>query len=278
MGFKRPIVWTYHPMMLQTLGLLKPSKLVYHCVDDLSAVHGIDPQQIRHLEEQLIRKSDAVFTTSTNLQSMVEEICQGKGHYYPNVADIEHFEQARAPQVDEPKDLQGILHPRIVYVGVLTDYKIDFQLLKGLAEARPNWQWILIGEEREGQNDPTLAQLSQRGNVHLLGHRAYKDLPQFLASCDVAILPTHINQYTQSMFPMKFFEYLAAGLPVVSTNLPSLAPYQAFFKSSQNPQEFLNNLEEVLNSDPAPIPTQELSPFSWKTRLKHQLKALEPQQ
>jgi glycosyltransferase involved in cell wall biosynthesis len=104
-------------------------------------------------------------------------------------------------------------------MGVLSDFKVDFRLIFDVALARPDWNWVIIGTEREGQKSEWVPRLKTVPNIHFLGHKAYEDLPAYLRGMQVGILPTLCNDYTKSMFPMKFYECIAAGLPIVSTPL-----------------------------------------------------------
>jgi len=221
--FSRPLIWTYHPFVLELLERMKKGSaattgpLVYHCVDDLSAIPGIDASAFNAEEQRLLNHADIVFTTSQALHERCS-MHSAHVHYYPNVADMDHFAKAHAAG-PLPGDLQHIPEPRLGYVGALSDFKVDFQLLIEVAQARPDWQLVIIGEEREGQHSTLLRQLGKLPNVHLLGYKTYAQLPSYLRGLHVGLLPTLVNEYTHGMFPMKYFEYLAAGLPVVSTPL-----------------------------------------------------------
>ncbi|MFL9985139.1 glycosyltransferase [Paraburkholderia sediminicola] len=215
--FKDPVVWTYHPYMLDAIATLPRGPLVYHCVDDIAAIPGVDVEAFRNAQQALLGRCEAVFTTAMSLK----ETCQPfnpNTHFFGNVVDEAHFGEARADG-PLPPELAVIPEPRLVYHGVLSDFKVDFPLLLQTAKARPQWQWIIIGEEREGQRSELLAQLARLPNVHLLGYRSYQTLPRYMRGMQVGVLPTLLNEYTRSMFPMKFYEFLAAGLPVVSTPL-----------------------------------------------------------
>ena len=134
--------------------------------------------------------------------------------YDPNVCDLGLFQSAH-DRLDEPMELVGIPRPRLIFIGALSQYKVDFSLMQRVAELLPDVQWVLIGPVGEGQ--PDTEKPPRMPNVHILGPRSYEHLPAFLAHCDIAVLPAARNAYTTSMFPMKFFEYLASGLPVVAT-------------------------------------------------------------
>ena len=243
-GMRRPLVWTYHPFMLQALDMLPHRGLVYHCVDDLAAVPGIPAEPFRAEERKLLTRCDAVFVTSAKLL----ELCKPHNPntwYFPNVVDAEHFGKALRPG-PIPADLASIPEPRLAYIGALSDYKVDFRLLHDTARAHPEWQWVLIGDEREGQQDPWLAAMRELRNVHLLGHRDYAQLPDYLRGIAVGLLPTLVNEYTRSMFPMKYFEYLAAGRPVASTPLEFTRQQHEALEIGADPDSFAQAIARSL--------------------------------
>jgi glycosyltransferase involved in cell wall biosynthesis len=218
--------------------------LIYHCVDDLSAIPGIDSKAFIKKEEDLLRTANVVFTTSKKLYEKCSAINKNT-HDFPNVVDWEHFSQAFNPGPD-PEDLKEIPHPRLGYVGVLSDYKVDFELLQNVAAERPDWHIVLIGEEREGQHNPTVQLMKDMENVHFLGYKKYEELPKYLRGLDVGLLPTLINQYTESMSPMKYFEYLAAGLPVTATPLLIFECHSYYVKIGKNVENFILAIESQL--------------------------------
>jgi glycosyltransferase involved in cell wall biosynthesis len=222
LGFENPIIWTYNPLVGRSVAKFGGSLLVYHCVDDLSAAPQMPVEAIRAAERELARDADLVFTTSNTLQARLAP-WNVATHLLPNVADYDHFSQARE-EGPIPADLASIPQPRIGFVGAVSEYKVDFELIAAVAKARPDWHWVLIGQVGEGQPGTTIDALALP-NIHLLGARDYHQLPQYLRGFDVATIPARSNPYTASMFPMKFFEYLAAGLPVVATQLPALAEF-----------------------------------------------------
>jgi hypothetical protein len=221
--WSKPLIWTYHPFMLELLGGVDCGKVVYHCVDDLGAVPMIDCAAVNAAEQKLLKQCDAVFVTNENLLGKCQPF-NSNTHFFPNVVDFEHFSKSRK-KGPLPADLAAIPEPRIVYMGVLSDFKVDFKLIYDVALARPDWHWVIIGTEREGQKSEWVPRLKALPNIHFLGCKAYQDLPVYLAGCQVATLPTLCNDYTRSMFPMKFFEYIAVGLRVVTTPLPFTSVY-----------------------------------------------------
>lgn len=266
-GGKAPLVWTYHPYMLEAIAGLRRHALVYHCVDNIAAVPGVDAEAYNAAEERLLAAADVTFTTSPALRDYCARIAPTTTHYFPNVADVEHF--ARARQAEPlPPDLAAIPGPRLGFIGMLTDFKIDFPLLETVARARPDWHLVVIGDEREGQADPVLRRMRQLDNVHLLGWRPYATLPDYLRGIDVALLPLLLNDHTCAVFPMKFFEYLAAGRPIVATRLPALADFSDYCRLTDGAAAFIAAATETLATWRAiPIDDPVLLDNSWDGRL-----------
>ena len=241
--FLNPLVWAYHPFVLEAIAGLEIGPVIYHCVDDVSQVPGIDAEKFQEEEKRLLAKCKAVFTTSDFLKKTLGN--DPKIHYFSNVVDMEHFGRARSPG-PLPEELSKIPEPRLGFIGALSDYKVDFSLLLDLAIKKPYWQWIFIGEEREGQTSSLVAKLRELPNCHFWGYRAYRDLPQYLRGMNVGLLPSLINDYTKAMFPMKYYEYLAAGLPVVSTSLEFTKSVNEGLLIGNDPEAFAEAIESQL--------------------------------
>ena len=230
--FRSPLLWTYNPLTGRYLNLKrrsgssKPSMFsaaVYHCVDRIHAQPGMPATLIADSERQLCRTVNVVFTTSPDLQASLMRL-NACTYHYGNVADQAHFGAALdVPPAPDP--LAGIPKPRLMFIGAIDAYKLDLPMLTALARQRSDWSWVLVGPVGEADPDTSIAALQALSNVHVMGLQPYADLPAWLAHADVALLPLQENTYTQHMFPMKFFEYLAAGCPVVATQIPALRPY-----------------------------------------------------
>lgn len=274
-SFGKPMIWTYHPFMLDAIEGIVTGPIVYHCVDDLSAVPGIDSENFKSEERRLLKVAKTVFTTSKVLEGLCS-VYNGNVHNFQNVVDMEHFGQA-LDSGPTPKDLELIPIPRLVYIGALSNYKVDFKLLYDVADQKPDWHFILIGEEIEGQSNQIVRRLKNLSNVHFLGYRPYQILPDYLRGMNVALLPTLINDYTRAMFPMKYFEYLAAGVPVVSTQLDFTRQHRDGLVVADGVDEFIQGIEWQLSR--GRLSTQEAYSFvtdnTWGARLKKMLKIVE---
>lgn len=226
-GVERPIVWVYHPGYGPALGALERRLLVYDCVDEYSAFpeYRDPPGWIAAREARLCREADLVFTTSETLLRAKRPLRPDTTHLVENVGDAEHFGRALRPETVVPDELAALPRPVFGFVGAVSDYKVDLDWLAALADARPDASVVLIGPV--GLADPGTdgSALLDRPNVHGLGLRPYAELPAFVKGFDVALIPYRINAYTRSAFPIKFFELLGSGKPLVTSRLPALRAY-----------------------------------------------------
>lgn len=282
LGLRSDLLWTYNPLCGQLLPLARCGfqQLVYHCVDDLTAQPCMPSALIASEEERLCRAADQVFVTSPELLR-TRGTFNSRTRFDPNVADVEHFAQARDRQAPVPLDLLALpAGPRLGFVGAVSSYKLDLALLISLAAHRPDAQIVLIGRVGEGDPSTDLAGLVDLPNVHLLGARPYAVLPAYLRGFDLALLPCPLNAYTRSMFPMKFFEYVAAGLSVVSTDLPALQAYSHLARLCPDRASFLASIDELLQDQPLqglrrPVALESLPAWcSYRGRTESMLAAL----
>lgn len=203
------VSWYYTPMALLFSDHLKPRLTVYDCMDELSAFWGA-PRQLLQQEQRLLDRSAIVFTGGISLFE-AKQNRHPQVMAFPSSIDFNHFSQARQ-SLPDPADQAAIARPRIGFSGVI-DERFDYELVGKLADQHPDWQFVLIGPVVK--IDRNL--LPKAANVHYPGMKNYNDLPAYFSNWDVAILPFALNESTRFISPTKTPEYLAAGLPVVST-------------------------------------------------------------
>ncbi|WP_460623058.1 glycosyltransferase family 1 protein [Hymenobacter tenuis] len=217
-GIENFIAWYYTPMALGKSRNFQPALTIYDCMDELAAFK-FAPPALREREQELFRKADYVFTGGHTLYEAKREQ-HADAHPFPSSIDKAHFGQARQ-HMPEPADQAGIAHPRIGFFGVV-DERLDIELLRQLADAHPEWQFVIIGPVVK--IDPAL--LPRQQNIHYLGSKDYQELPSYLRGWDVATLLFADNESTKFISPTKTPEYLAAGRPVVSTPIRDVVrPY-----------------------------------------------------
>ena len=281
--FRSPWLWTYNPLTLLYLPLKGFTLSVYHAVDAVQEQPCMPRALIESEEARLCRSVNQVFTTSPYLAERLamhtDRIC-----FEPNVADRDHFstalERRQDPGFVDPPELRGIPEPKIGFVGAISSYKLDFELIRSVALRHPEWHFVFIGPQSEGEPSTDLSQLCGLGNVHWLGPKPYSQLPRFLAGFQCAWLPLQCNAYTRAMFPMKFFEYLFAGLPVVSTRIHALRSFEAICcLCPPEPLEFSKQIQQVLAGE-GPTLEQRLSGiegYTYVSRTRRMLKLLRHQ-
>jgi len=244
---KRFVLWYYTPQALPFSDHLEPDAVVYDCMDELSAFKGA-AAELPALERRLLRRADLVFTGGHSLYE-VKKTQHTNIHPMPSSVDVAHFAAARRSP-DEPADQAAIKRPRLGFFGVL-DERLDIPLLAGLAEARPQWQFVMIGPVVK--IDP--AQLPAHPNIHYLGSKAYAELPAYIAGWDAALLLFARNEATRFISPTKTPEYLAAGKPVVSTSIRDVVnPYgkRDLVLIADSVPDFISACERALSEPPEP--------------------------
>lgn len=234
-------LWYYTPMALLFTRHLKPSRVLFDAMDELSAFKGAPPQLLE-LEAELMAKADHVFTGGVSLYE-AKKHRHPSVHAFPSSIDHAHFMKARE-KTEDPADQAHIPHPRVGFYGVV-DERFDIELLREAAKIRPDWQFIVVGPVVK--IDP--ATLPQGANIHYLGMKKYAELPAYLAHWDLAMMPFALNESTKYISPTKTPEFLAAGKPVVSTPINDVVkPYgeEALVRIANTADEFCAYGEEAM--------------------------------
>jgi glycosyltransferase involved in cell wall biosynthesis len=268
LGMGHPILWAYVPQAESLIETLQAQLIVYHCVDDIAAQAGIDGASFRAAEERFAASADLVLASAPALAERMRGLSNNVMEA-PNVADTTLFASALQEGPVDPA-LAALAHPRVVFTGAIVSTKLDLPLLVELARARPSWSFALVGPVGSGDPRADMSLLSAEPNIHLLGARSYRDLPAVLRGADAGLIPYARNELTGSIFPMKVYEYLAAGLPVVATALPALAEVREVARAS-DAQSMALLLEEAFAQD-SPAHRAERSraaaSHSWARRLE----------
>lgn len=275
LGFKKELFWTYNPIATEFIDLNDFDASVYHCVDEITAQPGMPSETIKGKEKFLVENVDVVFVTAPKLYE-TRKVWNNNTFYYSNVADYEHFSKAMLEQTNIPSDLLKIESPRLGFIGAISGYKLDFNLLHYVATSHPEWSIVLIGEVGEGDPWTNVSELRKLPNIHFMGPRSYNVLPNYMKGFDVALLPNNINEYTDSMFPMKFFEYLAAGLPVVTVPLKAIKEFDSIVEIGDSNSAFVEGIENVINKKCTDL-NDRLSvakKFTYESRMKKMLDKL----
>ena len=235
------IAWYYTPMMLTFSRNLDPDVTVFDAMDELSKFK-FAPAKLLELEQELIDRSDVVFTGGSSLFEAKKDRHENV-HCFPSSVDRCHFLKARARQF-EPADQEDLPKPRLGFYGVI-DERFDTELLDKVAKMRPEWSFVMVGPVVKISHED----LPKRPNIHYLGAKTYEQLPAYLSGWDVALMPFAMNESTQFISPTKTPEYLAGGVPVVSTPIRDVVRHYGQLegvKIAATPEEFVAACEDAL--------------------------------
>lgn len=237
----KTLFWYYTPMALQFSSHLSPIATVFDCMDELSAFRFAPPELLK-LETMLLSKADIVFTGGHSLYQH-KKSRHHNIHSFPSSIDQEHFRKARNRLAD-PEDQQAIPHPRFGFAGVI-DERFDIALIDSVAGRNPDWHFVLLGPVVKIDPDT----LPTHPNIHYLGGKSYEQLPAYMSSWDIAIIPFADNASTRFISPTKTPEYLSAGLPVISTPIKDIVePYgiNGMVAIATNTDEFEHHVSNIL--------------------------------
>ena len=204
-----PDVWLYTPMAFDLALALRPGRLAYDVMDDLTSFQDA-PEGLLLRQRRALAEADVVFAGGRSLHAGVLALGRKDAHLFPSGVETAHYERSRTLREDRVQQVAG-------YVGVI-DERMDVALVGELAEALPDWTIRLVGPVVKISEDS----LPQGPNLEYPGLTAYEELPEVMAGFDVALMPFALNDATRSISPTKTLEYLAAGLPVVSTRVPDV--------------------------------------------------------
>ena len=241
LGMDRPVLWFYFPQGAVLLDALPHALACYHVVDDYLAFSG-SPRSLAAIERVLLARADLVIASSERLREL-------KGPLVPRMRLVRHGVDAASfcGVAPPPADVAGLRRPVLGYFGALQ--KLDLDLCLAIARKRPEWSFVFVGPVT-GPQGADVAALSAASNIRVLGPRPYEEIPAYLGAVDVAIMPFAMTPLTMAMSPIKVYEALAAGKPVVSTPIPELAHFGPLVRTATDADGLVGAVEAAL-SEPA---------------------------
>jgi glycosyltransferase involved in cell wall biosynthesis len=275
LGMHNPVLWSFVPQAEAVIDALDPSQVLYYIDDDHAAKAGIDADSFLAAERRFAGRSDIVLASAPELVTRMRTL-NPNVHYAPNVADTALFAHALEPGPVDPA-VAALPGPRIVFIGAILAAKIDLALVVELARLRPQWTFAFVGPVGPGDPRTDVQALNGLANVHMLGYRPYEQLPEVLRGADAAIVPYLLEGEMRSVFPMKIYEYLAAGRPVVSTPMYTLGEVPDVLKAA-SAEEFAARLDDALAQDTPEeraARSQRAQAHSWESRLEQIAAALD---
>lgn len=269
LGMRHPVYIYFMPTGVQLQGQLGERLAAYYIVDNFAAFADVEQDTMRTLEAQALERANVVFATSQTLQEDRKGV-RPDIHFSPHGVDFDHFARVQDPTTVVPPEVAALPTPRIGFMGGLAHDSVDLELIREIARARRDWQVVTFGRAL-----CDISALTAEPNIAFLGPKPYDEMPEYLKGLDVALIPFLVNDLTRDLNPLKLREYLAAGMPVVATDLPPLREYAPNVRCTLGIDGFLSEIEDALTNPGDPRQRQAaVKAETWEARANAVLDAL----
>jgi glycosyltransferase involved in cell wall biosynthesis len=264
LGFSDVVNMVFNPAAGMIAGQIGERDLIYYCVDEYTAFTGAT-DGLKRIEDDLFRKADLVVVSAERLLESKKHL-NANTHIIRHGTDWKHFRTALDPETEIPAEIADLPRPIIGFHGLLADW-IDYESIKKVGEHFSHGSLVLIGKTSVDA-EQKIKILDGIANIHLLGRKPYAELPAYCKAFDVALNPFAINELTLAANPLKVREYLAAGLPVVSTDIPEVKILDDVLVGVDH-DDFIAKIEQALDE---PRPRCEVSDRiqheSWESKIE----------
>lgn len=242
-----PIVWFHRPEMIDLVNdIPSPRLLLYHVVDEYAAYPCLTPAKCRRIEErekEMMAFVDAVIVVSKKLYEAKRPF-NPNTYLVPNGVNYEAYTAALAdPYL--PDDLRVIRTPRLGYSGLIGD-RLNLTMLKELAQENPQWSLVFLGKVSVSQQAETWRALRALPNVHYLGSVGISQVPHYVKGFQVGLMPYLQNREAEYISPMKLYDYLVAGLPIASVDIPAAREFSQHIHLANSPHNFWQAVRSAL--------------------------------
>ncbi len=237
----RPAVVVANPLFAGVLDALRPQTVTYFVTDKLDADPATATAAVARADRRMADRADCIVCVSDMLCRAYDAYAE-KVAYLPHGVDFGHAARASRPG-PIPEDLAVIPKPVAGYVGSTEAVAFDADLFVAVAEARPDWSFVLVGPVDEP------SRFQGRPNIHLLGKQPYERVPDYLRGFAVCLLPLRGTEWVRHCNPIKLQEYLAAGKPVVSTDVPAVRRFEPHVTIAADPAQFAAALDRARADD-----------------------------
>ena len=248
LAMDRPILYIWHPSFVDAVGDLDARAVVYHCYDEYAAFAGADRARVADDEARLLASADLVLTVSDGLYARKRKL-NANTHLVRNGVDYDLFATAQDPGLPIAAELRHLPRPVIGCVTRIVPDYFDAALLREVFRRRPDWSFVVVGPECARSD--ALSALKALPNVHFVGRRDLAALPSYLKAFDACLIPYVLTENKQLADPLKVYEYLAAGKPVVSKPLEALAAFGDVVSSATTADEWIDAIADAIH-DRAP--------------------------
>lgn len=247
LGWAPDILFVYHPYDLLQVGALGEKMSCWRIFDEVALLPGYRTLggAIARIEEERSRRCTYLLASSRS-QFEKRRRSDGSCRLFPNAVNFSHYHRAHTEKLPEPEDLRGVARPRVAFVGRISE-KIDWRLVRHLVDSGDGHQFVFVGPVDDAVRE-AVRRMRRRPNFHLLGARPVELLPRYLRHLDVSLVPYVVNESTNTMFVIKVLEHLAAGVPVVSTDLAELRCLDGAAYLARTRGDFARCVDKALKS------------------------------
>ncbi len=278
MNFYKPILWIYDTEAASYLGKLREDFILYDCVDEHKFQKGVDrnPRRTEKEEKQVLSRANAVAVTSQNLYRTKSPFNKNT-HLVPNVGDYESFRKDKLAKLPLPHDLKDIPYPILGSVGAIDAYKYDLNLVYEVASNNPSWQFVFIGPIALADKKTDISNLQKLSNVHFLGPKSHQEVPAYVKAFDICLIPYVKNPYNKYSFPLKFWEFMATGKPLIVSGLPELEKFSHLVEIVDDAASFTQAVRGILKGEEKEKISKRIAlakENTWEKRVEQLLKLL----
>ena len=260
--------------------MLSPKHLVFHLLDDNFAFPIIKSdrrvwEENKVFMDYMMLQSSLVLAVSPELVRKYSEMYNRKIYVLGNGVDVEHFNPDRRLAV--LPELEVVSEPMLMFIGAVNSW-IDIVLLNELAENRPYYKLVIIGPCYENSIDLAVwNSLKEKSNVLWLGSKPFAELPRYIQNASVLLLPRTRDEHSLASDPLKLYEYLATGKPVVAVGIPAVQKFAGFVYSADSRENFIEQVDKALstwNEEKQALQVAEAKGYSWSSRVETIFKLL----
>ncbi|OGY85933.1 MAG: hypothetical protein A2233_00355 [Candidatus Kerfeldbacteria bacterium RIFOXYA2_FULL_38_24] len=278
-------LWSYTPFFTDILDQFPQAKIIFDAVDNWChhPAYAAYQKKLTVCYELIKKKADIIFTVSESLVDFFGK--KDNVFYIPNGVDVEHFSHLTSTVhfAHELFNQKNSPSQKIIGYHGIIQFRLNLSIFGYLAEKHPDWHLVIIGPNKisgwefftrnkhwKNIQNETKNLAKKFSNIHFLGGVPYESLPNYLKCFDVAIIPHRVDALTQSMNPLKIYEYLAVGKPIVASAVPGADQFQDLIKLAVSPEDFSQKIEKALSEDNEELKQRRINmarQHSWENRI-----------
>ena len=267
-GLQSPVLWLNPHSAVHMIGSQNESAVIYDITDDWTSL--TQSQRVRELtivqDAEMCKRADAVIVCSQRLFEMKKDKTD-RLHLIPNGVDSAHYSRVQAVDLEIPEAARSWQHPVLGYTGTIHKDRVDLELVETIARKMTAGSIALVGPSH--LTEPDAARLLATGRIHITGAVPYSQIPDYMRAFDICITPHLVTSFTESLNPIKLWEYLAGGKPIISTPVAGFRDYPQHARLATGADAFLDAMQDALKetAERSVSRREEAAAHSWDSRI-----------